>query len=665
LLVKTVKNVSSFWGPVHIRGATIRLNFGEWQIIGFGGRSDNDELEMWLVLLDRLAGDLGLASNGMFSVAENEPTVNLRVVTDGMVRRGDPNILDMYWETLAHVAQRSRTWQKTRYRRHHRERIANAVFDATELANLLSGGLGVEAMERAEDDSTDGFFSSITFDLLTQLAENPTNAFYQAHKEEFVEHVEEPFKAFMRALAERLPPMAKDRLETEKNIFSRIPKNDYGQGGAWAHYWGAFYPKSGQRTADAQLFAYINASELSIGFYIGEYGDVPRQRLWRNLREKQSVLLHGPVSQQFDTLDLRCGDRGLERTDWRTWLAQNQPVPRVLVVLTPDEAAAMSKDDLLDLGQRTFEALFPLALLAMDDDPLSSIQTYLGEEPEELPINPPYPLEQLAAKTGFTMDALRAWLAALAHKRQAVLYGPPGTGKTFMAKELAQHLVAEGDGLVETLQFHPAYAYEDFIGGLRPVEGSDGRLIYRVVPGRFVEFCRQATQRQGTCVLIIDEINRAELARVFGELMYLLEYRDESVPLAVSGSTFSIPKNVRILGTMNTADRSIALVDHALRRRFAFIRLQPKHEVLRAWHQQHTGWDVSGLLAVLDRVNARIADENYEVGISFFFLPNPDTDLEGVWRTEIEPYLEEYFFDQPHEVTALSWGAIRGEVLSA
>jgi 5-methylcytosine-specific restriction enzyme B len=459
--------------------------------------------------------------------------------------------------------------------------------------------------------------------------------------------------------------MAKDRLETEKNIFSRIPKNDYGQGGAWAHYWGAFYPKSGQRTADAQLFAYINASELSIGFYIGEYGDVPRQRLWRNLREKQSVLLHGPVSQQFDTLDLRCGDRGLERTDWRTWLAQNQPVPRVLVVLTPDEAAAMSKDDLLDLGQRTFEALFPLALLAMDDDPLSSIQTYLGEEPEELPINPPYPLEQLAAKTGFTMDALRAWLAALAHKRQAVLYGPPGTGKTFMAKELAQHLVAEGDGLVETLQFHPAYAYEDFIGGLRPVEGSDGRLIYRVVPGRFVEFCRQATQRQGTCVLIIDEINRAELARVFGELMYLLEYRDESMPLAVSGSTFSIPTNVRVLGTMNTADRSIALVDHALRRRFAFIRLQPKHEVLRAWHQQHTGWDVSGLLAVLDRVNARIADENYEVGISFFFLPNPDTDLEGVWRTEIEPYLEEYFFDQPHEVTALSWGAIRGEVLSA
>jgi 5-methylcytosine-specific restriction protein B len=175
------------------------------------------------------------------------------------------------------------------------------------------------------------------------------------------------------------------------------------------------------------------------------------------------------------------------------------------------------------------------------------------------------------------------WVRAVERKGQAIFYGPPGTGKTFIAEHLARHLVGGGDGFWELVQFHPAYAYEDFVQGIRPQSGADGALTYPLVPGRFLDFCARASRRRDRCVLILDEINRANLARVFGELMYLLEYRDRAIALAGAG-VLRIPGQPRLLGTMNTADRSIALVDHALRRRFAFIALSPDYDILRRYH---------------------------------------------------------------------------------
>lgn len=298
----------------------------------------------------------------------------------------------------------------------------------------------------------------------------------------------------------------------------------------------------------------------------------------------------------------------------------------------------------------------------VNSDEWVALQDILDRGPAPEPprsTNPVYSLADCAAETGVAEAELARWLRALERKKQAVLYGPPGTGKTFVAQRLARHLIGGSDGFTELVQFHPAYTYEDFIQGIRPAS-EGGTLTYPLVPGRFLDFCARARAVADTCVLIIDEINRANLARVFGELMYLLEYRQQSLPLA-GGGVLSIPENVRIIGTMNTADRSIALVDHALRRRFAFLPLQPNYDVLRRFQLEYET-SVDGLLGVLEQVNREIGDPSYAVGISFFMRPELADELEDIWRMEIEPYLEEYFFDRREVFERFRWERIAARV---
>jgi hypothetical protein len=273
-----------------------------------------------------------------------------------------------------------------------------------------------------------------------------------------------------------------------------------------------------------------------------------------------------------------------------------------------------------------------------------------------------FTIEECSQATGFPVNQVATWLAAIERKKQAVFYGPPGTGKTFVSHLVARHIVGGGDGFIERIQFHPAWTYEDFMQGIRPETDQKGNLHFELKAGRFVEFCTRARQRRDVCVLIIDELNRANIARVFGELMYLLEYREQDMPLS-GGLRFSIPDNVRIVGTMNTADRSIALVDFALRRRFAFIELLPEYSILHAF-QATRSVDAGGLIAVLKEVNAKIDDKNFHLGISFFMVEKLVEKLEEIWRMEIETYLEEYFFSQPSTVSGYRWDKIKDRLFA-
>jgi 5-methylcytosine-specific restriction protein B len=323
--------------------------------------------------------------------------------------------------------------------------------------------------------------------------------------------------------------------------------------------------------------------------------------------------------------------------------------------LKREEVLKTKKEDLVNHILHIFELLYPFLLLAISKNPMPAIRKYLSLPKENI-------LVKVAEKTGIKTNDLNFWIQSLNRKGQIILYGPPGTGKTFIAEKLAEYLIVDSDSFSELVQFHPAYSYEDFIQGIRP-QNKDGQLTYSMVPGRFLEFCKKAESRVGICVLIIDEINRANLAQVFGELMYLLEYRDKEIPLA-GGNTFRIPSNVRIIGTMNTVDRSIALVDHALRRRFAFIEIRPNYDVLRNYHEKrNTGFAVDGLIQILQKLNQAIADKNYELGISFFLTEKLAEDIEDIWKMEIEPYLEEYFFDRLEKVDEFRWDKIKQQVL--
>ncbi|MEV3985599.1 AAA family ATPase [Nonomuraea sp. NPDC049758] len=244
----------------------------------------------------------------------------------------------------------------------------------------------------------------------------------------------------------------------------------------------------------------------------------------------------------------------------------------------------------------------------------------------------------------------------LSAKRQMILYGPPGTGKTYLATKLGEALA--GPDRTKLVQFHPSYGYEDFIEGFRPRLGENGTVGFDLVPGPFknaVEAAEKEPDRP--YVLVIDEINRANLAKVFGELYFLLEYRNHEITLQYSpDEPFKLPKNVFVIGTMNTIDRSVALIDAAMRRRFVFRALVPHRlpvdGLLRRWLERE-GLSVLPAL-LLEEVNRRLNDPDRAVGPSYLMTPNVATHrgLELIWAAEILPLLEDQLYGKVDDIEA-------------
>ena len=250
-------------------------------------------------------------------------------------------------------------------------------------------------------------------------------------------------------------------------------------------------------------------------------------------------------------------------------------------------------------------------------------------------------------------DWLQETVDLLNEKGQVIFYGPPGTGKTFIAQELGRHVEASG-GTWRLVQFHPAYSYEDFFEGYRPLQHEEGgALQFRLRHGplrEMVDVARGA--RDVPHLLVIDEINRGNLPKIFGELYFLLEYRDRAVRLQYSpDDEFSLPENLYFIGTMNTADRSIALVDSALRRRFYFVPFLPREDpidgVLASWLAEK-GFDEEPA-RLLDGLNAALGDldgggDEFAIGPSYFMPKEGPPDVELVWKHAILPLLEERFY---------------------
>ena len=304
------------------------------------------------------------------------------------------------------------------------------------------------------------------------------------------------------------------------------------------------------------------------------------------------------------------------------------------------------------------------SLFKLTADEFEFLRNLIDEQEVAKEAITPYSREDALKDLFMSEEEFDRILSLLKRKKNIVLQGPPGVGKTFVARRLAYALMKQKDEQrAPMVQFHQSYSYEDFIQGFRP----DGNGSFHLRSGTFHTLCRQAQRDiKNDYFLIIDEINRGNLSKIFGELMMLMEADKRGSEFALqltysesSEDTFYIPENLHLIGTMNTADRSLALVDYALRRRFAFINLEPELES-KAFHEtlQSAGAGVD----LIDRIRTRVGALNLEIrkddrnlgrgyciGHSFFCPPEKGTADEAWYREvieyEIAPLLREYWVD--------------------
>ena len=289
------------------------------------------------------------------------------------------------------------------------------------------------------------------------------------------------------------------------------------------------------------------------------------------------------------------------------------------------------------------------------------------DEPNEESFDP-YTADDFLSEVYMDEEQYRTLKSLLLTKKNVILQGAPGVGKTFAAKRLAFSIMGEKDNnRVKMVQFHQSYSYEDFIMGFRPTESG-----FELKKGVFYDFCRKAAEDDRPYFFIIDEINRGNLSKIFGELFMLIESDKRGVELQLlyADEQFSIPSNVHIIGMMNTADRSLAMLDYALRRRFAFFEMRPAFDSagFRAYRTKVNNPKFDRLIVTVEQLNEVIANddslgEGFCIGHSYFCTRTTINDewMKSVVEYELVPLLKEYWFDEPTKVK--DWSRALREII--
>ncbi len=400
--------------------------------------------------------------------------------------------------------------------------------------------------------------------------------------------------------------------------------------------------------------------DVTAGGYNGELGQV-----WRFVNKIEVGDYVVTVAGQdvylgvVDSDSYNVGARTRKQTERSVeWLNADQPVRRS------------------DVAPEVYSKMRTLLTLTNITSVIDELERWVSERPWD---TAPAPTKgeidltragpDLAKRLLLPNDWLNRIIDLLEEKRQLVFYGPPGTGKTFLAQAIADYITESG-GTSELVQFHPSYTYEDFFEGYRPVPSTGGGVAFEIKPGPLRRLAQAAVSEPDVPhVLIVDEINRANLAKVFGELYFLLEYRDKVITLQYSDEEFSLPKNVFVIGTMNTADRSIALVDAAMRRRFYFVEMAPTEPpidtLLEQWLKARNLYDLPARL--LAELNERIDDPDASIGPSYLMdksISEPGR-LERIWEHAIMPLLVERFYGTGTKLDDFSFAVLKNAIGAA
>lgn len=550
--------------------------------------------------------------------------------------------------------------------------------------------LGLEAQAEPGDEPSEsrvglrvpraafGGFCPDTFAFLGELAHNNHRDWMEVQRGRYRFAVRDPLVELCRVLAVRYvrPVLCgahgwdMDAEARGGHALTSVCKNAFGRGGPYnAALWIAFCRRgTAAARADAQLFVRLDAGGLRFGLRLGKAARTALGRLHRHVEDHADLLYRllrdaGVLAEcRFGPADLP--EAALEVVDaagLRQWAAGRscetfRSLPTDLPLLTSEELAG---EILL-----TFDRLLPLFACAMEHDASPFLLRRLGVPDER------YSEADFRRATGLDDDWLPRARGLLDMKRQLILQGVPGTGKTHVARCLARLLTGGRADAVRLVQFHPSYSYEEFVEGIKVRSVASGErhdVTYPVEDGVLCAFAAEALRRPAEpFVLLIDEINRGNLPRIFGELLYLLEYRGQEIELPYSRRLFRLPPNLTVLGTMNAADRSVALIDRALRRRFSFLEMPPDAAVLKQWLATHDVADsfAARVVALFERLNDRLSADlgpASRLGHSYFMVPGLDeAKLRVVWRHHVQPLLEECFAGQPARLEACDLDTLLG-----
>lgn len=474
-----------------------------------------------------------------------------------------------------------------------------------------------------------------------------------------LEHLLEAYSSYVaKQHSKATPPVVDSRrlslIGTWRTVSQELPdiKQAIAAKGGWASWWSFSIREEALVRLQTPFYLYAYAGDRKLTARL-------RVDALSTSRGNDGIESPWPTVTPPEWIGKRkCGEKQSEV--FKTWFRVGSIEPLVPALSVDDFELAIGLSNPENvLNQNSFGYVIeeenpPVVVNAMEPDPAPLVVASVAKA--ALIVPPPLKIDWLVHRTGLRQDLLQEIVdSLLGPSPQIMLAGPPGTSKTWLARQLALYLTRDRPELMRFVQFHASYSYESFIEGLRPVTRSGG-VSFELTPGVVVDLAREMRREPGGTaagneyVIVIDEANRANLPRVLGELMFLFEYREQSVRLQYSGE-FSLPANLRFIGTMNTADRSIRSIDVALRRRFDVFELGPDPEILNRHYESGGAYNLTELASGFAALNLALEthlDRHHTIGHAFFMRQDLSAvALKQIWRRRVFPLIEEFFFDQP------------------